>query len=67
MSPSPRPGPTTRLASNDLGVAEVPELDKPVITGSLAFHYRRGGHKAVPAEWKAFLDFADRHYRAAAK
>lgn len=45
----------------------MPELDKPVITGSLAFHYRRGGHKAVPAEWKAFLDFADRHYRAAAK
>jgi hypothetical protein len=24
-----------------------------------------GGHAAVPADWRAFLDFADRHVRAA--
>jgi hypothetical protein len=61
-------GPVYRLlGAKDLGVAEVPDLDKPVTTGSLAFHYHSGGHTAVPADWKAFLDFADRHYRAAAK
>jgi hypothetical protein len=38
-----------------------------VTTGSLAFHYHSSGHTAVPADWKAFLDFAERHYKAAAK
>jgi hypothetical protein len=61
-------GPVYRLlGSKDLGVTELPALDKPVTTGSLAFHYHSGGHTAVPADWKAFLDFADRHYRAGAK
>ena len=55
------------LGAKDLGVTEVPELDKPVTTGSLAFHYHSGGHTAVPADWKAFLDFADRHYKASPK
>jgi hypothetical protein len=59
-------GPVYRLlGAKDLGVTEVPEFDKPVTTGSLAFHYHSSGHTAVPADWKAFLDFADRHYRAA--
>ena len=61
-------GPVYRLlGAKDLGVTEVPELDKPVTTGSLAFHYHSGGHTAVPADWKAFLDFADRHYKAATR
>jgi hypothetical protein len=61
-------GPVYRLlGAKDLGVTEVPDFDKPVTTGSLAFHYHSSGHTAVPADWKAFLDFADRHYRAAAK
>jgi hypothetical protein len=61
-------GPVYRLlGAKDLGVTKVPEFDKPVTTGSLAFHYHSSGHTAVPADWKAFLDFAERHYRAAAK
>jgi hypothetical protein len=61
-------GPVYRLlGAKDLGVTELPPLDRPVTAGSLAFHYHSGGHTAVPADWKAFLDFADRHYRAAAK
>jgi hypothetical protein len=61
-------GPVYRLlGAKDLGVTEVPELDKPVTTGSLAFHYHSGGHQAVPADWKLFLDFAERHYTAATK
>jgi hypothetical protein len=58
-------GPVYRLlGAKDLGVVELPELDKPVTAGSLAFHYHGGGHTAVPVDWKAFLDFADRHYKA---
>jgi len=61
-------GPVYRLlGAKDLGVSEVPEFDKPVTTGSLAFHYHSSGHTAVPADWRAFLDFADRHYKAAGK
>ena len=61
-------GPVYRLlGAKDLGVTEVPDLDKPVTTGSLAFHYHSSGHTAVPADWKAFLDFAERHYKAATK
>jgi hypothetical protein len=61
-------GPVYRLlGAKDLGATEVPELDQPITTGSLAFHYHSGGHQAVPADWKAFLDFAERHYQAARK
>jgi hypothetical protein len=58
-------GPMYRLVgAKDLGVSELPPLDAPVTGGDLAFHYHSGGHMAVPADWKAFLDFADRHFRA---
>jgi hypothetical protein len=61
-------GPVYRLlGAKDLGVTDVPALDKPITTGSLAFHYHSSGHTAVPADWKAFLDFAERHYKAATK
>jgi hypothetical protein len=60
-------GPVYRLlGAKDLGVTELPPLDKPITGGDLAFHYHSSGHTAVPADWKAFLDFADRHFRAAA-
>jgi hypothetical protein len=57
-------GPVYRLLGwKDLGVTELPPLDAPVAGGDLAFHYHSGGHMAVPADWKAFLDFAERHFR----
>jgi hypothetical protein len=57
-------GPVYRLlGAKDLGVTEVPPLDKPVTSGDLAFHYHSSGHTAVPADWKAFLDFAERHFK----
>jgi hypothetical protein len=60
-------GPVYRLlGGKDLGVTELPPLDAPVTGGDLAFHYHSGGHMAVPADWKAFLDFAERHFRARA-
>ncbi|HJZ55380.1 MAG TPA: hypothetical protein VKE74_10500 [Gemmataceae bacterium] len=61
-------GPVYRLlGAKDLGVTELPPLDKPVTDGDLAFHYHSGGHAALPADWKAFLDFAQRHFKATEK
>jgi hypothetical protein len=51
------------LGAKDLGVTELPPLDQPVTGGNLAFHYHSGGHTATPADWKAFLDFASRHFQ----
>jgi hypothetical protein len=57
-------GPVYRLlGAKDLGATELPPLDAPVTSGDLAFHYHSSGHTAVPADWKAFLDFAERHFR----
>ncbi len=55
-------GPVYRLlGKKDLGTTEGPPLDTPLITGDLGFHYHTGGHTITPADWAAFLDFADRH------
>jgi hypothetical protein len=56
-------GPVYRLlGAKDLGVTDVPELDHPIATGDLAFHYHSSGHTAVPADWMTFLEFAQRHF-----
>jgi hypothetical protein len=58
-------GPVYRLlGAKDLGVTELPPFDAPVTGGHLAFHYHSKGHTAVPADWKAFLSFAERHFGA---
>ncbi len=61
-------GPVYRLlGGKDLGVSDLPPLDRPITDGDLAFHYHSRGHMAVPADWKAFLDFAERHFRGREK
>jgi hypothetical protein len=61
-------GPVYRLlGAKDLGVTEIPALDKPVAEGSLAYHYHSSGHTVLPADWKIFFDFAYRHNKAAKK
>jgi hypothetical protein len=57
-------GPVYRLlGKQDLGTSELPPLDTPLITGELGFHYHTGGHTVTASDWKAFLDFADRHLK----
>jgi hypothetical protein len=57
-------GPVYRLLGmKDLGASEGPPLDTPLISGDLGFHYHTGGHAITPADWNAFLDFADRHLK----
>jgi hypothetical protein len=50
------------LGASGLGTDQLPELDQPITSGHLAFHYQSEGHRAVPEDWKLFLDFAERHY-----
>jgi hypothetical protein len=58
-------GPVYRLlGKKDLGTSELPPLDTPLISGDLGFHYHTGGHTITPADWEAFLDFADQHLKA---
>ncbi len=52
------------LGKRDLGGTELPPLDQPITDGDLAFHYHSSGHTAVPTDWKAFLDFAERHFKS---
>jgi hypothetical protein len=53
-------GPVYRLlGQKDLGETEGPPLDKPLVTGTLGFHYHTGGHAITPADWQAFFDFAE--------
>ncbi|MCA9129144.1 MAG: hypothetical protein KDB22_18780 [Planctomycetales bacterium] len=50
------------LGAAGLGTDRLPELDQPIISGHLAFHYHSQGHQAVPEDWRLFLEFATRHY-----
>jgi hypothetical protein len=59
-------GPVYRLlGASDLGTTEFPPLDTPLIVGDLGFLYHTGGHTIAPGDWRAFLDFADRHLQPA--
>jgi len=57
-------GPVYKLVGKkDLGVTELPPLDVALIDGDLGWVYHTGGHVATPADWRAFLDFAGRHFK----
>ena len=57
-------GPVYRLlGGKDLGTAELPPLDQPLIAGDLGFLYHTGGHTIAPGDWKAFLEFAGRYLK----
>lgn len=59
-------GPVYRLlGKQDLGTDKLPALDTPLITGDLGYLYHTGGHTIMEGDWKAFLEFADRHLNPA--
>jgi hypothetical protein len=54
-------GPVFRLlGKKDLGTAEFPEVETPIVDGELAFRQHKGGHTTGP-NWPTFLAFADRY------
>lgn len=60
-------GPVYRLlGKRDLGVAEFPAIETPLINGDIAFRQHTDGHSAGP-NWPTFLTFASRYFPAEAK
>ena len=54
-------GPVYRLlGKQDLGIAEMPAIETPLIEGDLAWRQRSGGHTTGP-NWPTFLAFASRY------
>jgi hypothetical protein len=57
-------GPVYRLlGKKDLGTAEFPPMETPLIDGDLAFRQHSGGHTPGP-NWPTFLSFAGRYLHA---
>lgn len=45
-----------------LPVQEMPEIDKPVLTGNIGYHIRSGKHDINTYDWQQFIKFADIHF-----
>lgn len=43
--------------------AASPPIDQPILTGSVGYHVRAGGHSVERFDWLRFLDFADQHLK----
>jgi hypothetical protein len=48
------------LGRKDLGTAEMPAPDAPLIAGDIGFRFHAGGHTDLP-DWPVFLKFADKY------
>jgi hypothetical protein len=56
-------GPVYRLlGKKDLGTAEMPPIETPLIDGDVAFRQHSGGHTTGP-NWPTFLTFASRYFK----
>lgn len=52
------------LGKEGLGTTDFPPADTPIIKGDLGFYYHTGPHAITMEDWKVFLAFADRHFKA---
>jgi len=50
------------LGKRDLGTAEFPPIETPLIEGDIAFRQHSGGHTTAP-NWPTFLSFASRYIK----
>ncbi len=48
------------LGTKGLPADTMPPIDKPSM-GQIGYHIRSGGHDVTAFDWKAYLDFADKH------
>jgi hypothetical protein len=53
------------LGKKDLGTAEFPPIETPLIQGDIAFRQHNAGHTPAP-NWPTFLEFASRYLQAPA-
>ena len=42
---------------------KMPEVDKPINSGTIGYHIRSGKHDVTDFDWDQYLDFADRHLK----
>ena len=57
-------GPVYELfGKKGVGSEKMPEIGKPLHTGSIGYHIREGRHNLRGDDWGHFLDFADRHWK----
>jgi len=52
------------LGAKGVGAANLPPVDTTLATGDLAWHYHTGGHTLTVEEWRAFLTFLERYFKA---
>ncbi len=50
------------LGTEGLACESMPELDEPVLS-ILGYRIRPGKHDVTPADWQAYMDFTDRHWK----
>jgi hypothetical protein len=55
----------TLLGKKDLGTADFPPIETPLVSGDLGFRQHTGGHTPAP-NWPTFIDFASRYLHAPA-
>jgi enterochelin esterase-like enzyme len=53
------------LVKRDMGTAEFPAIETPLIDGDIAFRQHSGGHTPAP-NWPTFITFASRYIKGAA-
>jgi hypothetical protein len=46
-----------------LPVNEMPQVNRPVQNGFIAYHIRTGKHDITPYDWEQYLNFADKHFK----
>jgi hypothetical protein len=51
------------LQTAGLPAEAMPELDKPLISGTIGYHIRTGPHDITTWDWQQYLDFADLHFK----
>jgi hypothetical protein len=49
------------LGTDGISSTQMPPLNAP-ITSTIGYHIRSGGHDVKDFDWKAYLDFADKHF-----
>jgi hypothetical protein len=53
----------TFLGREGLGESNMPPVDH-LVGNRLGYYIREGKHSMTPADWKVFMDFADKHWRS---
>jgi acetyl esterase/lipase len=53
------------LDTRGLEAEHMPGLERPVQSGRIGYHIRRGGHGLEHYDWLRYLDFADKHWHQA--